>query len=432
MAQFALRRHGLRGAGFLSEAARHRRPEIFVAEFRVTLRERRCHGARGGQQVPGTHLVVAVEVVEPLYLPETGKRGVHRFRRDPPVRGAGRSGDLGPQLVPQSLDEIGIAVAHFHQPRQRRRRDPHALRAKRLRERGGGRLRVQPPDAPPLAAIPERSAQGVQSRREVGCPGEHQQERQPSPHLLAGVQHEPTEIRIQPVRLIEQHHEGFPGHAPGQGGLELGRLPLLCRPSEPPRRKPLRQQFAPEGLPHDRLGEAGPVPVRRRGQPNHLHSGLLFDPLLQPEEERRLAVSPRPVEHDFRRRRHTPFQEVDDRAESRLLRLPTREEGRVPAGARSKRPDRRGRSHGAGTDGPVRNSTVTSPGRLGSAPPPRRRRRPRPDSRRAGPFEVESRSGPPRTGSEGAGLHGAKRPTPGPRPPRRNPIPWPSGRMGAV
>ena len=51
---------------------------------------------------------------------------------------------------------------------------------------------------------------------QVGSSGEHQQERQPSAHLLAGVRQFAPDLRVQRVRLVEQQAPGGPLRSQGQ------------------------------------------------------------------------------------------------------------------------------------------------------------------------------------------------------------------------
>ena len=70
----------------------------------------------------------------------------------------------------------------------------------------------------------------------------------------------------------------------------------------------------------------------------HLDPGVGGGFLLQPHEQRGLAVAPRTVEHDLARRGDAVLHVAQHSAKERLLGFPAGQIGRQPAGTRSKRP----------------------------------------------------------------------------------------------
>ena len=162
-----------------------------------------------------------------------------------------------------------------------------------------GRLPVETADGAPVGPVPERCVHGVQVSAEARRARQHQQERQRSADLLAGVQQCASDVQVQRVRLVDQQEQRALPHAYAQR-LVQRRHAVPARPPRDPMHRDLSGREAPppgcgqQALDQLRLGRHAGGRKRK-----DVDAGVRSGFLLQPDEQGGLAVAARPLQHQI-------------------------------------------------------------------------------------------------------------------------------------
>ncbi len=226
--------------------------------------------------------------------------------------------------------------------------DVDVLALKRFAERRRGRRGGQTADGIPLGPVPERGVHRARMGLKIRRAREDQQERQRSSCLLAGVQQCAPHLLIQRVRFVEHQHQRLLLRTCGKRLVQWRRMALVRAPGDSMDGDRFRCEWLPPRWRKQVFDKLRFGADRRGREADDVHFGVRSGFLLKPDQQRRLAVATRSVEHDLSRRRAPILQLAHERPAGDPLGLPSGQVRRQTAGADSKRTQVIVHRHGAG------------------------------------------------------------------------------------